>query len=386
LTISAGGAPVRTGQWLSAGNVEPLLTRFSDGTSLELLEKSTGRVEAVDARGARVVLERGRARIDVMSRENARWEIHAGPFELLVIGTRFVVGWDATREVFHLSTEEGSVRATGPGLTSRTVSTGEVVTVWLSGGETVVRTGARRGAVDDVIPGEPSATDALAGNVGTQHDGAEGEAEVASADDSTPDESEPSSLAGPPELPVSSEDPEVREPATEEHVDEAREEREGSKVAPSSSWDALARDGRYTDALAAVDSAGWDSVLASGTAGQLLLLGDAARRGGRSDRASAAYLKARQRFPGSEAAASSAFRLGRQSFDHDAAPGRAARWFATYLSERPAGRYAQEALGRLVEARLRSSDREGARSAARDYLTRFPSGPHAQLARSLVEQ
>lgn len=386
LTISASGAPVLTGQWLSAGDSEPLLTRFSDGTSVALLEGSTGRVEAVDSRGAHVVLERGRAQIDVMARENSSWEFHAGPFELVVIGTRFVVGWDATRKVFHLSTEEGSVRVTGPGLTGRTVSAGEVVTVWLSGRETVVRTRARRGTVDDVMPGEPSTIDALAGNVGAQHDGAEGQAAVATAEDSTHDEGEPSSLTRQPEPPALSEDPEVREPATGEGVDEEREEREMLKVAPSSSWDALAREGRYTEALAAVDSAGWDEVLASGTAGQLLLLGDAARLGGRSDRATEAYLKARQRFPGSEAAASSAFRLGRQSFDHDAAPGRAARWFATYISERPAGRYAQESLGRLIEARLRSSDRDGARSAARDYLARFPSGPHAQLARSVIEE
>jgi len=38
----------------------------------------------------------------------------------------------------------------------------------------------------------------------------------------------------------------------------------------------------------------------------------------------------------------------------------------------------------LIEARKRAGDESGARRAAESYLVRYPAGPHADLARSLV--
>jgi len=61
----------------------------------------------------------------------------------------------------------------------------------------------------------------------------------------------------------------------------------------------------------------------------------------------------------------------------------AARWFRTYLSERPSGRLNREAEGRLLES-LAFMDRNTAREAARVYLEHHPSGPHAAFARNLL--
>ena len=41
-------------------------------------------------------------------------------------------------------------------------------------------------------------------------------------------------------------------------------------------------------------------------------------------------------------------------------------------------------MGRLVEAYRASGDLAAARAAARAYLARFPSGPHAELARGVL--
>jgi hypothetical protein len=374
LTFTASGAPARPGQWLSTDGSEPLPLRFSDGTAVDLVAGSTGRVDQVDARGARILIERGLARVHVASRAGAHWELGVGPFEVLVVGTRFVVGWDATREVFHLSVEEGAVTVAGPELHGREVRAGEVVSVWLgrSAEGTLVRAGSRRGPIDDEMPEAPVAAGAREGHA----------ARVARATAAAPAIEGPGRATTPIDLAAGGSG--ARSNAADAPLEaQGVEGGDGPEGAPPG-WEALAREGRYAEALAAADSAGWDALLERATAGELILLGDTARLGSRPDRASQVYLRARQRYPGTEAAAASAFRLGRQAAD--ATPDAAARWFQTYVAERPDGRYAQEALGRLVEAHLARGDREEARAAARSYLERFPAGPHARLARSVVAE
>jgi len=111
---------------------------------------------------------------------------------------------------------------------------------------------------------------------------------------------------------------------------------------------------------------------------------DEARYAGRLDDAKAALLAVRRRAPGSEKSASAAFELGRLAFDGKNDYAQAALWFDTYLRERPQGTLAREALGRSMEAQDRAGDAELAQRAATTYLTRYPTGPHAALARRLA--
>jgi hypothetical protein len=62
------------------------------------------------------------------------------------------------------------------------------------------------------------------------------------------------------------------------------------------------------------------------------------------------------------------------------------RWFKTYLTERPKGPLMGDAIGRLMEARLRAGDRTGARTDAEGYLRRFPDGPYAAQARGILAE
>jgi TolA-binding protein len=87
----------------------------------------------------------------------------------------------------------------------------------------------------------------------------------------------------------------------------------------------------------------------------------------------------RERFPGTADAAQAAFLLGRS-----AAPAVAARWFDEYLREAPGGPFAREAAGRLVESHSRAGNHAAARQAASVYLQRYPNGPHAAFARSII--
>jgi outer membrane protein assembly factor BamD (BamD/ComL family) len=154
-------------------------------------------------------------------------------------------------------------------------------------------------------------------------------------------------------------------------------------VAPRPSWRELSAAGKYPEALVAAEGEGFARICAEGSAADLRDLADAARLSGHAARAVEALGTLRRRFAGSEQAAEAAYLLGILAFD--GAPAEAARWFGVYLGERPAGRLSREASGRLIEAAERGGDRAGAKAAAQRYLRDHPGGPHAEMARALVE-
>lgn len=120
------------------------------------------------------------------------------------------------------------------------------------------------------------------------------------------------------------------------------------------------------------------------TAAELLAAADSARYQGDFDRAIESLTTVRRRFAGTDAAASAAFELGRITFDTRRDFVRAGDWFDTYLRERPNGALAREALGRALEARHRAGDATQAEHLAVRYLTAYPDGPHAKLARKIA--
>jgi hypothetical protein len=141
------------------------------------------------------------------------------------------------------------------------------------------------------------------------------------------------------------------------------------------SWERLAAAGKYRDALAAAERAGFAQEVERAPAGDLLLLADAARFAGSPARAREALMAAR----GRGVRGSTAFVLGTIASD----PGDALGWLEIYLREEPGGAFAEQALGRVLElSRSRGAD-AAARAAAR-YLARYPDGAHAALARSLA--
>jgi TolA-binding protein len=153
---------------------------------------------------------------------------------------------------------------------------------------------------------------------------------------------------------------------------------------PRSSWRDLARDARYKEALAAAEAQGFDALCASGSAGDLQALADAARLGGGPARATQALSALRSRFPGSPEAASAAFLLGRMAEDGRGDHAGAIAWFRRYLAEAPRGELAEDARGRLIEAADKMGDLAAARDAADIYLTLYPTGAHAAYAKAIL--
>lgn len=326
LTAVAGSQPVALEQWLSSGG-EAHEVRFSDGSTVTLAPQSAARLLHLDAEGATVALERGTLHAAVVHRERARWLVAAGPFEVRVTGTTFEASYDPIREQLEVRMFEGSVSVSGACLTSPRALAGSQAATFRCGPELAMPAPAA------ALPEPPSATP-----------------------------SAPAVSAAAVRAPAAAPTPAEKPPG----------------------WMELARDGRFKLALAAAEAEGFSALCLREGGDALLELGNVARLAGNPARAAEAYQALRQRFAGSAGASAAAFQLGRLAFDGAGNYDAARRWFAAYLSEQPGGAFAQEALGRTLEAEHRLGLREQATQTAAQYLARHPGGAHAALARSLV--
>lgn len=326
------GSEVRhAGAFVAAPADRELPLRFADGTRFALAAGSSARVASLDARGAHLVIEKGRAVAAVVHRPDSRWRVDVGPFQVAVVGTRFDVSWDVASRILELRLDEGAVRVSGG----------------LLGEALEVRAGQRLRAFADNARVELS--------------------DAAGASYPAPARADASA-----------------EPAPEAPV--VSSGRVASPVpAPSSAapaWRALAAAGKFREALAAAEQAGFEAECARASGGDLLALGDAARVSGSAARAEQAYTAAHGKLPGGGRAS---YGLGLVAFDQRGDFSRAARYFETYLREQPSGSLRTEATGRLMEAWQRAGRISEARRVAERYLSLYPQGPQATRAKQLLE-
>ncbi len=339
LTFAIDGSAGTAKSWLAAPEGSPLELQFSEGTKIRLEAAARAKVADIDAHGASLALEGGRLHAEVVHLTNAAWKVEAGPFTVSVTGTVFDVNWEPNSQQLVVSVSRGSVSV-------RDSNGGSEHAVRAS--ETLRTTASSRGF-------ELSRSD--------------GSSAPASADSAT--HAAPDTAENAPDREASS-TPESAEPPA------------GKSEAVASEWREFAKRGALREAFASADSAGFTRVCASASPAELLLLGDGARLSGKPERATEALLALRHRYPGDPRRAAAAFALGKVAFDQRGAYEQAAEWFSTSLREQPGGPLAREASGRLIEALRRADDSAGARRAARDYLVKYPEGPHADLARSVL--
>lgn len=326
-TFQVAGKSRQVGEWLHAQS-QPLSLDFSEGSRVLLGEASQGRVSRLSPGTTRIELERGSLKAAVVRRPGANWTFGAGPFEVTVLGTQLEVSWAPEAGRFELRVTSGAVSLSGPLLErAQEVRTGQVCRVDLNA--RLVELG---GAVATV------------------------------AAQSQPSASQPGSAAS------SSSAPAPVIGAEKTGIEPAKP-----------NWAALARAGRHGEAIAAVERTGLAVISNSASPESLLELARAARLAGRPDLERAALLACRSRSPGQAPAAQAAYLLGRAS-----SPAEAVSWFEVYLREQPNGLLAREASGRLVESYLATGNRVSARRAATRYLAAYPDGPHASMARRLV--
>ena len=371
LAFQVDGQAAQRGAWLGAPSDRALDLRFSDASEISLSPSARARVVDVDANGARVLLESGSAHVSITHRDGSRWHVMAGPFDVLVTGTEFDVAWDPANEELRVHMQHGTVHVTGASLgEGLALSTGETLDVSVRDG--VVRQPEAHAGLDGQLPRSemPAREDT--------HEMPENKPVSASETGSTAHGS-PQRTSAPADQP--------EDLSSQAIAPQKASPPETSRVpGPPPLWATLAASGEYARAIQNAEDTGFDRACAEGRRSDVLALGDAARLRGRDDDARVAYDAVRSRGKGDDLAAEAAFGLGRLAFDraHDYAA--AAKWFATYGNENPSGKLAREAAGSLIESRQRSGDLAGARDAAKDYLARFPDGPRADLARSLIAE
>ncbi len=332
LSYEVRGGSGLDGPYVSAPPASPVELRFSDGSNLEAEPGTRLRVDETYSSGARVLLERGSASSQVTHHKRSQWTFVAGPFEVRVTGTRFVLNWDPLGEEIDLELREGSVEVRSP----------------LGQGPIVVRAGQRFRAA---VASRSMSVTAL---------------------DAPPVPLPPQPVTNNPSLPEA------------DGVSAAAVSPPSYKTAARrESWQDLVARGEFESVLSAANGRGIEACLASCSALDLRSLADAARYMTRTELAERALYALRQRFPGSGHSVWAAFFLGRIS-ESRAQPGAAQRWFDTYLAEAPDGDFAAEALAGKMRAVATLSGAASAKPLAVEYLRRYPKGIHVKTARKIA--
>ncbi len=316
-----GAASASAGTWTPVVATAETAVSFSEGSTTTFSAGSAGQLMVTDTADVRIGLGRGEVDTDVKLKGRRRWAVEAGPYQVIALGTRYVVRWQPETQRLHVVVKEGRVRVEGPGVHADTV---------VSAGNSL-----------ELAPPPPTPE----------------VREVAPAADGLP-----SDEVADASVPVSP-SPTVKQSAP--------------------LWKRLAARGDFASAIDSAEAEGLTGILSRASVEDLLLLADAARYSRRGEVAKRALEATRSRFKHSRQAVMAAYVLGRVLDEQLSAPGAAAGWLEVYLTEDPRGPLAEEAMGRRIDLYLRAGESTRARDAARAYLVRFPSGVFAGVARSV---
>jgi hypothetical protein len=290
----------------------------------------------VDREGAQIELEDGVMHADIVHKQQARWLFEAGPFSIHVRGTSFSVDWRGAEGRLEVRLHSGLLDVHTPfSLAPVSIHSGQRLIATLRDRQVVLR------ALAEDTPPEPATTGSV-------------DAPASSA---------------PPTRALESESPSVARAAP-------------SAAEPQTSWANRMASGNWRAILDEALQQGIDVAVVKRSSDELALLSAAARYGSRVDVARRALVAQRERFLGSTHAKDAAFLLGR--IDENANPQSALGWYDRYLAEAPNGAYAAEAMGRKMLTTRRLLGQQQARPIAESYLRRWPNGPHASAARTLL--
>jgi hypothetical protein len=333
------GGEVLAGGYLSEVGGGGVRLYFSEGSRFELTPGTRGRLRAVTAEGACLVLDRGTASFRITPNPNRRWSVEAGPFVISVRGTDFTVVWQPTSEKLEVQLRAGRVAVSGP----------------IVGDELVLRPG------QDLSISLPERKTVIS----------EARSTAASAESSSPLTASSAAASGSAVAPA-----DQAAPAGSRETAAARPDRRWREALAKGEWDII---------LADAEREGVAMSLKTRSSDELLALADAARYRHRPDLARSALLAERARFPSSPRALDALFLLGRVEEQRSGGKPSALTWYDAYLARAPAGTYAAEALGRKLMLVKETEGPASARRIAAEYLLRFPDGSYTAAARTLQQ-
>jgi hypothetical protein len=320
---------------------------FSDESRIVLDASTRLVVDGLDAGGARIGLLEGAVDVFVKPRENSSWRFSAGPFLVRVTGTAFRLAFAPSPGRFGLKMTTGHVEVLTPAGRTVAVRAGESL-------ELFVAPPPSPGSVaQTVTPGPGGTSTAASARAVLNHPRVAADSlrrrAVSSAGEPA---AAPAGAAG------------------------------TTLSTPSLAWTRWLSQGKFSRVVTDAEQRGIDQVIAQAHPTDMAALADAARYIQRYSLSRRVLLAMRARFTATASANDASFFLGRLA-EATAGAESALEWYDTYLREAPRGLYAKEAMGREMRLRV-SRSRERAREIARQYLERFPQGPEAALARSLV--
>ncbi len=327
-------APAPIGKYVAPEAKEPLALRFSEGSIVQLAPGARARVARTTTHGATVLIETGGAQVNVVHRPATDWTILAGPYTVHVTGTAFNLDFEAATQRFELKMQSGVVTVDGPGLTHPVEVTSDQKFVHYVGDANFEKQ-------------DPRSTEAAAAEVAN----AAGEAAPETADAHRP-------------------------------VSSAKEAFSSREPLVKTGWAAEVARGEYASVLKKANEKGWAAVLEGANTQDLMAVANAARFLGRTEASREALDALRRRFKGSSAAVSATYLLGRLT--ESSSSKEAINWYLQYEREAPNGPLIAEAVGRRLLLLQAAGDRSGTERLAREYVSRFPDGPYAGVARKIV--
>ena len=334
--VAWAAAPAPIGKYVAPETKEPLDLRFSEGSVVQLEPGARARVARTTTHGATVLIETGGAHVNVVHRPATDWTILAGPYTVRVTGTAFNLDFESATQKFELKMQSGVVTVDGPGLTHPVEVARDQKFVHYVGDVTFEKE-------------DPHATEVATDAAATKSLHEDGATESVAARRPSLANNDPSN---------------AREPLVK------------------GGWAAEVARGEYASVLKKANETGWSQVLEGANAQDLMAVANAARFLGRSEASREAFQALRRRFKGSAAALSATYLLGRLS--ESGSTKEALSWYVQYEREAPNGPLIAEAVGRQLLLLQATGDRSGTERLAREYVSRFPDGPYAGVARKIV--
>jgi hypothetical protein len=351
---------IETGKSITATTDRVLPLRFTDGSVVTVQPKTTVEVARLTTSGAEVLLENGELLADIVHAPDTHWQVIAGPFRVLVTGTRFLTSYRPNLQSLEVHLYQGSVLVQGPMLGNGIpLVAGQKLEVGV--GQAVVvrplhRALASQPRIDPLTP--PTADDSLPATSPPMEKNSDSEpAPTPALQPPTPTRpkapSKPTSPALSANLPLTPD------------------------------WANLADEGQYEAALDAAEVVGFNELCKRLPARRLITLADVARFAGDPALTRKAFESLVQRFPRERYAADALFGLGRLSSE-TGNPRQAARWFERYLRDWPNDALVEQAAGRLLELYQTLGDDAGAVASAKYYLENHPSGMRVSHAKRIL--
>lgn len=340
VSFEVQGAEVNNPNYVVAPLDATAHMKFSDGSSVDLVQSTRLRVQQVTPQGAVLELERGTALTHVMHHVKSNWKLLAGPFEISVVGTRFQTEWDPTTETLQVNLYEGTVQIGG-----RRV-----------GESAVLKNGQRFRAVGRMSNWSISPIE------------------------------EPNGLtaASTPTLPLpalsSAATPEVGTQSGTGALAPRASSSLASRAAPRD-WASAVAKGNFTQVVAEAESRGISACLDQCSIADLRYLADAARYTRRFDLSEQTLMALRHRAPGE--APNAAYLLGALNESQGRSMA-ALKWYFQCATEAPRGRYVSEAQAGRMRMLVATQQRQAAREAAERYLQDYPHGVGEATARKIL--